>query len=584
MNAPVREPSDRELVAEIKAGDDASLADLYERYADRLFDFAARIVRDREAAAEIVQVTFVRAWGSLQRRPVPTHPKAWLYAIARNAAIDEVRRRGRSTPTDFDEDFVQLDMTAVDDPESQHGRATQDRDLAALVWNAAAALNPNEYSLLDMQLRQGLSTEEIALVLGVSRANTHKKLSRLRQSLEEAVAVELVRVRSDQCAGLDAVVARIGDGPLTPTRRRAVSKHVRGCEVCGEERRQVVAPAALFSSFAPLALAVSLRSEMLESLGGRLGDAHGVNVPPGVLGRLRNRWWFASRRTRIVVVAGALAAVAVAVILLVVAAGGAGSDLRDPDDARSPSHDTGVPSFDRIVLIAWSPPSGAEGFSIDWTSLPDSLPDRSVDLSGDTTQVASPELGDGTWYFHLRTRGESGAWTSTVHLGPFVIAAIPESSRTSSAVAATTTEVSTTTTISATISATTITTSSTTTSSTSSTSTTDPTADLVGVATYTAVYGEPSGGCGFSGFSDTIEIGLRGDGAAALAQAQHLSEGTWRAAGDTITIELTLGGVEPETYMLESTDRGASYSGVNTFLDSSGCLTTFPVEATLMAL
>jgi RNA polymerase sigma factor (sigma-70 family) len=569
MNAPVRAPSDRELVAAIKAGDDASLADLYERYADRLFDFAARIVRDREAATEIVQVTFVRAWGSLQRRPAPTHPKAWLYAIARNAAIDEVRRRGRSTPTYFDEDFVQVDMAVNDDPELQHGRARQDRDLAALVWSAAAALNPNEYSLLDMQLRQGLSIEEIALVLGVSRDNMHKKLSRLRQSLEEAVAVELLRVRSDQCAELDAVVARIGDGPLTPTRRRAVSKHVRGCEVCGEDRRQVVAPAALFSSLAPVALTVSLRTEMLDSLGDQLDDTPGVNVPPSALGRLRNRWGFASRRTRIAIVAGALAAITVAVILLVIAANGAGSDVRDPDDALSPSHDTGVPSSDRVVLIAWSPTSGAEGFSIDWTSLPDSLPDRSVDLSGDTTQVASPELGDGTWYFHLRTRGASGTWTSTVHLGPFVIAAVPESSPPSSLVAATATEASTTTTMSAT-------------TTTSSTTTTNPTADLVGLATYTAVYGEPSGGCGFSGFSDTIEIGLRGDGAAALTQAQHLSKGTWKAAGDTITIELTLDGIEPETYMLESTDRGATYNGENTFLDSSGCLTTFPVEATLV--
>jgi hypothetical protein len=49
------------------------------------------------------------------------------------------------------------------------------------------------------------------------------------------------------------------------------------------------------------------------------------------------------------------------------------------------------------------------------------LPDATADLPGDADRVESRPLFPGSWYFHMRTQGEDESWTSTVHVGPFVI-------------------------------------------------------------------------------------------------------------------------------------------------------------------
>ncbi len=95
----------------------------------------------------------------------------------------------------------------------------------------------------------------------------------------------------------------------------------------------------------------------------------------------------------------------------------------DPQDVESVSHEIGEPSSQRVVVVHWSPHEGWLAFSIDWTTGPRDEPDTVADLSGDAGEAISPSLPDGEWYFHLRTQGSNGEWTSTVHLGPFVIEA-----------------------------------------------------------------------------------------------------------------------------------------------------------------
>src|SRR5207245_7558760 len=106
-----------------------------------------------------VQNTFLAAWQNLQRRTVSGNVKAWLYTIARNTAIDELRRNKRLRTTAFSEaergsslPFDRIDSSRFSDPQS----VLQDQYLVDLVWTSAAALNPKEYSLLDMHLRKDL--------------------------------------------------------------------------------------------------------------------------------------------------------------------------------------------------------------------------------------------------------------------------------------------------------------------------------------------------------------------------------------------------------------------------------------------
>jgi hypothetical protein len=107
-------------------------------------------------------------------------------------------------------------------------------------------------------------------------------------------------------------------------------------------------------------------------------------------------------------------------ILLVATQGGSDAP-RDPDDVHSPTHRVGQLSSSNVIEIAWSRQSGVAGYSVDWSSGSSRLPDQVADLPGDATSARSEPLAPGRWFFNLRTSNEDRRWTSTVHVGPFII-------------------------------------------------------------------------------------------------------------------------------------------------------------------
>ncbi len=98
---------------------------------------------------------------------------------------------------------------------------------------------------------------------------------------------------------------------------------------------------------------------------------------------------------------------------------------RDPT-LSSPSHPTGVPTSNNWIEVRWSgatdTQSGVDGFSYLLDNAATTLPDTVKDAEETASGVTFPELANRTYYFHLRTRDNEGNWTSTVHLGPLVVA------------------------------------------------------------------------------------------------------------------------------------------------------------------
>jgi DNA-directed RNA polymerase specialized sigma24 family protein len=125
--------------------------------------------------------------------------------------------------------------------------------------------------------------------------------------------------------------------------------------------------------------------------------------------------------SRVLRVAGALAAVGFVAGLVAAVTTGGGTGQARPDDVRSVSHVTGRPSQRDQVEMTWAEESHATGYSVRWDHASTGVPDTVSDLPGDATGVTSPLLDSGTWWFHLRTRGKDGRWTTAVHLGPFTI-------------------------------------------------------------------------------------------------------------------------------------------------------------------
>jgi RNA polymerase sigma factor (sigma-70 family) len=414
--APRTDAQPRRDGATLAARDTSAFGQLYTEHFEGLYDFAARIVRDSDLAAEIVQSTFTKAWDELRAGRELTHPKAWLYAVARNQALDELRRRQRLT----DEPLVyaQPDPSRLADPQA----VAEDNELIELVWTSAAALKPEEYSLLDLHVRHGFGASDLADALDLERGAVYTRLSRLRSSLEESVASTLlIRRGLDECPELAAIVAEHnGDSDaISPQLRRAVRAHVKDCDVCRETRRKAVSSAALFGAFIPIVPVAGVQQGILASvLPGGAAHAAGAGAGAAVAGG-GAAVAGARQGGKAKYIAGASGIAAAAAIVAVALT--PGGTVRDPSSATSLDHSVGVASADRTVSMRWQPGKHAQGYSVAFSRDKGFEPPARENVKG--TQYTSAPLGPGRWWFILRSHGKDGGWTHTLRVGPFVITA-----------------------------------------------------------------------------------------------------------------------------------------------------------------
>ena len=178
----VRSRGVNEAVAErmpIGAGTDTeSFTALYERTCPRIYAYVASLLHDRAAAEDVTAQAFERAYrkrGSYRARRGTR--EAWLFGIARNAALDELRKRKRRA-------------TLAGDPEDTGSPAPEDHAELALrretVRAALASLDGQERDLIALKFAGGLSNGEIAGVLGTSESNVGTRLHRTITKLREA--------------------------------------------------------------------------------------------------------------------------------------------------------------------------------------------------------------------------------------------------------------------------------------------------------------------------------------------------------------------------------------------------------------
>src|ERR1700754_3637783 len=92
--------TDAELVRAVLEGDRSAFARMYDRYADRLYDFCVGMLHDRDGAADCVQDSFCVAATHLGQLREPDKLRPWLYSIARNEVQRRFRQRQRETPSE----------------------------------------------------------------------------------------------------------------------------------------------------------------------------------------------------------------------------------------------------------------------------------------------------------------------------------------------------------------------------------------------------------------------------------------------------------------------------------------------------
>jgi RNA polymerase sigma-70 factor (ECF subfamily) len=153
---------------------------LFRACAQEVHAYVASLVRDPATAEDVVALAFERAYRRRGRfDPRRGTQRAWLFAIARNAALDELRRRRRSAAL----------LTDPEDPAAAApADAGEDADRRATVRAALAGLEPRDRELVALKFWGGLSNTEIAAVLGVSESNAGTRVHRAVTKLREACA------------------------------------------------------------------------------------------------------------------------------------------------------------------------------------------------------------------------------------------------------------------------------------------------------------------------------------------------------------------------------------------------------------
>jgi RNA polymerase sigma factor (sigma-70 family) len=290
-----RGPADADLVAGVLAGDQEAFATIYDRYADRLHDFCAAVLRDQHEAADAVQDTFVLAAERLAQLNDPARLRPWLYAVARSVALRRVRARRK----------VVLDIETKDmaDPQAGPQREAELAALRELVWGAAAGLSGRDRALLDLHVRQGLEGAELAEAMGVSTNHAYVLLTRLRDQVERSLGALLIaRLGRKDCTELDGMLAG-WDGKFSPLLRKRVARHVEQCEVCGQRRRAMVSPWALLAGVPLVPAPMYLRERVL-------GSVELVAYQGPLPARRRSRLPYAVAAAALLVALGSVAVVA----------------------------------------------------------------------------------------------------------------------------------------------------------------------------------------------------------------------------------------------------------------------------------
>ncbi|HUI72431.1 MAG TPA: sigma-70 family RNA polymerase sigma factor [Spirochaetia bacterium] len=181
-------PPDTELMRRMSRGEAEALRELYARHSRLVFGLALRIVADNETAEEICQDVFLKAW---EKAGTYQHEKAqvrtWLARIARNRAIDLLRRRGarEARARGAWEDMKSAALEGHPDPAAP----VETDELRSQVSRAILSLPPEQRAALSLAFFQGQTHRQIAEVtgepLGTVKSRIRSAMLKLRELLEK---------------------------------------------------------------------------------------------------------------------------------------------------------------------------------------------------------------------------------------------------------------------------------------------------------------------------------------------------------------------------------------------------------------
>src|SRR3954454_10088021 len=224
-------PTDHDLVAAVRRGDDRAFETLYERYHRRIAGYIYGMVGDYGRAEDIAQDVFMSALRRMRDTDRPIAFKPWIYEIAKNACIDQFRRSKRAEEVSYD---AEEGLGAADYGRLVNGDPTPDialdhKQQLDHLRGAFGGLSDSHHQILVMREFEGLSYREIGEKMGMSRPSVESTLFRARKRLTEEYEELITGAR---CSRVQGILSSVNGSGMGARDRRRMARHLSYCQPC----------------------------------------------------------------------------------------------------------------------------------------------------------------------------------------------------------------------------------------------------------------------------------------------------------------------------------------------------------------
>jgi RNA polymerase sigma-70 factor, ECF subfamily len=167
---------DRHLIEDFQNGDEFAFVSLYNRYKGPVYAFCVKMVGDREMARDVMQETFLRVYENRDRLSNTTAFKSWVFTIARNQCLNQLRKGRWQVPL---ENGGEVPQPRDETPISQLEKSER----IAIVTRHIDRLKPDYREVIVMREYQNMSYEEIAAVTRSTISAVKSRLFKARRKL-----------------------------------------------------------------------------------------------------------------------------------------------------------------------------------------------------------------------------------------------------------------------------------------------------------------------------------------------------------------------------------------------------------------
>jgi RNA polymerase sigma-70 factor, ECF subfamily len=178
------------LIEKTLSGDEDAFAEIVKVYLDQIYNFVFRLTGDRDAAEDLAQVTFVKAWKNLKRFDQKRSFKTWLFTIAKNTAYDFLKKKKEIPFSSFSDEEGESWLENVADETDLPDEIMERKDIAEEFEKILEKIPVHYRAILLLHYKEDFSFHEIAEILGESyntiKSRHQRGLGKLKRDFIDA--------------------------------------------------------------------------------------------------------------------------------------------------------------------------------------------------------------------------------------------------------------------------------------------------------------------------------------------------------------------------------------------------------------